>query len=280
MEAAADASTYDFVIVGSRCSFVPLKLLYSLQTGGPAGAVIASRLSSSTKKPSILLLEAGPLTVDQDALVLAERFHTLMTYPQDNWRYETEPQNRLANRAINYSRGRGLGGSSRINFACYTVGPRGDFDYWAELVGDEFFGWQNSRKRFNSIESYESKVNPEYAKYVDLTQAEHGSDGPLAISLPDTWERGLSDVLEAAQKSGVELNSDINSGNPIGIGIVPSTARNGMRATAASFLKDPPSNLTVVGNSLVTKILLEGKKAIGVMVGEKTCQYTPHDISD
>jgi choline dehydrogenase-like flavoprotein len=233
--------------------------------------VVASRLSRSPSAPQVLLLEAGDAQISDNALILSHRYTNLFNYPQDNWNYSTSPQAYLNGREASYARGRGIGGSSRINFACYTIGPRGDFDYWAELVNDDFFNWSNARRRFDKIESYDTNVKPEYAKYFGPLKEQHGVDGPLSVSLPVVWERGLVEALDAANAAGFEINRDTNSGNPIGIGIVASTAKNGIRATSASYLLEPPKNLTIIANTLVTKILFEGKRAVGVSAGEKTC---------
>jgi choline dehydrogenase-like flavoprotein len=211
--------------------------------------------------------------MDGNALILADRYNNFMTFPDYNWGYKSAPQKHLNNRQIDYSRGRGLGGSSRINFACYTIGPKHDYDHWAEVVGDDFFNWENSRRRYNLIESYEIDIDSKYKKYADPSQAEHGKSGPLSISYPKIWERGLAEAMDAVKEHGDSINTDINSGDPIGFGICPSTASKGMRTTSASaFLKDAPENLTIVTDSPVTKILLDNDLVIGVVAGGKECE--------
>jgi len=221
----------------------------------------------------VLLLEAGGAKTDEDALVLADRFSNFMTYPQYNWGYQSAPQKHLNARQVDYSRGRGLGGSSRINFACYTIGPKGDFDHWAEIVGDDFFNWSNARRRYNSIENYDLNVSSKYKNYADFTKAEHGRDGPLKVGMPVQLERGMPELIDAAIEKGMTYNTDINSGNPIGIGICASTAQKGRRTTSAlAYLEDRPANLTIVTDSVASKVLFEGKRAIGVLAGGRRCQ--------
>jgi choline dehydrogenase-like flavoprotein len=212
--------------------------------------------------------------MDDNALVLADRYNNFMTFPSYNWGYQSAPQKLLNGRQIDYSRGRGLGGSSRINFACYTVGPKGDYDHWANTVGDEFFNWENSKRRYKMIESYEMNIPPEVQRYVAPKPEDHGNSGPVPVSYPAEYEIGLAKFIDAAHESGAKINLDANSGDPIGITMCPSTGSKGMRTTsAAAYLKNSPSNLTIISDSIATKIIIEGGRAIGLVAGGKKCQY-------
>ena len=199
MSTSESSEIFDFVVVG----------------GGPAGIALAASLARSAQAPKVLLLEAGGAKVDEKALLLAERFSTFINYPDYNWGYKTVPQIHLKDRIIDYSRGRGVGGSSRINFAAYTIGPKGDYDHWSELVGDDFFNWQNTRRRFNKIEAYET-FGLESKKYIDI-QTEHGRNGPIKVHIPPSFERGYTAVNDAILQCGIwDRNLDTNSGDPIG----------------------------------------------------------------
>lgn len=68
-----------------------------------------------------------------------------------NWGYKTVSQHELGGREIGYSRGKGLGGSTAINFCVYTRGCSADYDRWAELVGDDSWSWENSIRRFKKV---------------------------------------------------------------------------------------------------------------------------------
>jgi choline dehydrogenase-like flavoprotein len=103
------------------------------QIGGPAGSVIAYNLSRSAKKPSVLLVEAGSTNAHPEARVDGKRWLALKD-PGMNWGYKTAPQSYGNNQIIDYSRGRGIGGSSAINFGIWTVGAKDDYDQWARLV--------------------------------------------------------------------------------------------------------------------------------------------------
>jgi len=160
------AQEYDFIIVGgmylsSIFSVFPSPILNSTQkyniltpnTAGPSGSVLASTLSRSLKKPSVLLLEAGGSNTDATYLVPADRYALAFSQPDLNWGYKTAPQTHLKGQQVDYSRGKGLGGSTAINFSCWVVGADEDFEEWARKVGDEDWGWERVKKRLKKIES-------------------------------------------------------------------------------------------------------------------------------
>ncbi|KAF2239556.1 GMC oxidoreductase [Viridothelium virens] len=194
--------------------------------------------------------------------------------PGMNWAYKTTPQSQLNSREIDYSRGKGLGGSSAINFAVWTLGPKHDYDEWARQVGDPAFNWPNTRRRFDDIENINLKVDQKYQKYFQPLAGDHGNRGRVHVECPPIWEKGMTEVADAAEEFGFPINKDINSGDPIGIGLFPSTSKGGIRNTAAdAFLSDPPANLKIQINSPVHRISFEGTHAVGVEV-EGNRHYT------
>lgn len=98
----------------------------------------------------MLLLDAGGENKGQTQQSFGERHWTLIL-PGYNWGYKTVPQQGLDGREIDYSRGKGLGGSTAINFCVYTRGPSADYDHWAELVGDASYAWEHSQTRFKNV---------------------------------------------------------------------------------------------------------------------------------
>ncbi|KAF2139235.1 GMC oxidoreductase [Aplosporella prunicola CBS 121167] len=245
---------YDFIIVGS----------------GPAGATLSSHLARTPAAPRILLLEAGG--ANPTPHILADRYTTLARGDGSNWNYTTTPQAQLNHRRIDYSRGRGLGGSSAINFAVWTKGPRDDYDEWARRVGDDAFGWASVRERFKRLESYDGSALAG-AGYVRLKEGAHGVAGRVPVSFAQGREWGFDESLVAAESIRLQRNLDLNSGDPIGVGPVPATARNGVRATAkTAFLDDAPWNLVVKMEALVQRVLFDAdKRAVGVaLVGGQT----------
>lgn len=129
---------------------------------------MASRLARSVAKPSVLLLEAGGSNETNEHLLADERFNVAFSPNSPlNWNYKTTPQNHLSGQEIDYSRGKGLGGSTAINFCAWTVGARDDYDEWASLVGDDSFGWRDARRCLDKIENLHTEIPiPDLDKYV------------------------------------------------------------------------------------------------------------------
>ena len=247
---------------------------YFWYEGGPAGCVVASRLANNTKASNVLLLEAGGDNFGESTRYLSDRFQTLMQ-PGMNWGYQTAPQFHFNNRQLDYSRGKCLGGSSALNFAGWTIGPKQDYNEWARLVEDDSFDWEHSRRRLDSIAHVNLSVDVKYQKYYQPVANDHANNGQLSIECPAVWERGLVGAMNAADDFGLPINKDINSGDPTGLGLFPATSKNGIRMTAAdAFISDPPANLTVQTHCPVHKVISEGNRAIGVRTeGDRQCNF-------
>ena len=112
--------------------------------------MVAARLSKGLPHQRVLLIDAGGQNNDQNQQSFGER-HWTLTVPGYNWGYKTVPQRELNEREIDYSRGKGLGGSTAIKFCLYTRGPSADYNHWADIVGDETWSWENSKPRFKEV---------------------------------------------------------------------------------------------------------------------------------
>ncbi|KAF4955977.1 hypothetical protein FGADI_4150 [Fusarium gaditjirri] len=247
------ASSFDFIVVG----------------GGPAGSALAANLSRSPKKPSVLLLEAGGTNQDRNLRVDGQRWTTFLNQDM-NWGYKTVPQEFANNRELDYSRGKGLGGSSAINFGVYSVGARDDYEEWARIVDDDAYRWDKIHGRFKSLETFHGEL-PEGVdkKYAAPKAEDHGSEGKLHVGYAGEWEKDLPPVLDLFEEAGFPLNPDHNSGNPLGMSVLINSSSKGRRSTANDLLEPKPENLTVLTDSTVQKVLLEGNKAVGVEVNGK-----------
>lgn len=191
-----------------------------------------------------------------------------------NWGYKTSPQEHCNNREIDYSRGKGLGGSSAINFGVFTRGARDDYDEWARIVGDDAFNWEAMVGRFKSLETFHGRLPSGIdSKYAAPNPDDHGTSGPLNVGYAAEWERDLPAMLDLFEEAGFPLNPDHNSGNPIGMSVLINSSHKGLRSTAKDLLTPTPENLTVVTSSEVEKVILEGSKAVGVECDGKRCEY-------
>jgi choline dehydrogenase-like flavoprotein len=244
------SESYDFIVVGA----------------GPAGCLAASRLARTSQRPSVLLIEAGGKNDSKSVRVDAERWLTRMN-PAQNWGYQTVPQKNLDGNVIAYDRGKGLGGSSSINFSCFTVGSSGDYDQIARMVGDDEWKWSNAQGRYKRMECFYSspqEVPAGAERYLAPRPEDHGHTGPIKVGFPAVWEKSLHTEFDAFVKVGVPVNLDHNSGDPIGLSVCASTAHRGLRSTAADALSDAPENLQIFTDTEVARVTFEGKKATGV----------------
>ncbi|KAE8154984.1 hypothetical protein BDV25DRAFT_135320 [Aspergillus avenaceus] len=232
--------------------------------GGPAGSTVASQLANSPKHPKVLLLEAGGLNSDHDLRVDGQRWLTFQNKNM-NWGYKTAPQEHCNNREIDYSRGLGMGGSSAINFGVYSVGAQDDYEEWARVVGDDAYRWKNIQSRYKALETFHGDLPAGIdSKYASPRPENHGSSGPLHVGFASEWEQDLPPLLDVFEQAGFPLNPDHNSGNPLGMSVLINSSYKGVRSTAADFLKPQPENLKIITNAPVQRLVLDGKKAVGV----------------
>jgi choline dehydrogenase-like flavoprotein len=271
------ASTFDFIVVGSKSArfLSQLNSLYAnsiLVPGGPAGSALAVGLARAPNAPSVLLLEAGGNNADRNLRVDGHRWLTFQNKSM-NWSYSTTAQDHCNNREIDFSRGRGIGGSSAINFSVYSVGARDDYDEWARIVGDDAFRWEDIQARLKKLETFHGEIPLGIdKKYAAPKASDHGISGPLHVGFATEWERDFPPLLDVFEEAGFPLNPDHNSGNPIGMSVVISSAYKGLRSTAGDLLTPAPENLTILTDAPVQRVILEGKKAVGVESNGKKCQ--------
>lgn len=243
-----------------------------ISPAGASGAVLASRLAHTPAAPSILLVEAGPTNEDAAYLDGAERFNVAFAPNSPmNWGYKTAPQHHLSGQEIDYSRGRGLGGSTAINFCGWTVGPRDDYDEWADIVGNKRFAWENVSRVLRRIENLDMRIPDErMRKKLGAARGDHGSSGNLNLSYGQAWIPDIDDIYLATEQSGHRINSDVNDGDPIGMGMGSVCIAKGIRETSSSaYLSHPPKNLKILPNAAIARVLLKGKRAVGVETIDK-----------
>jgi choline dehydrogenase-like flavoprotein len=245
---------YDFIIVGA----------------GPAGCALAWKLSRSQARPSVLLIEAGGKNDNPLYRIDAEKWITRFNL-ELNWWYRSIAQPNLNDRMIDMDRGKGLGGSSAINFSVWNVGPRDDFEEIAKRTGDDEWKWENAQRLLKEIEGYDGTAPKGLEKFLKPISEDHGMHGPIKVGFPKVGEAETAQIMDLWFSAGHEFNPDLGSGNPLGLGLAATSGYNATRSTAADMLRECPSNLHIKMNATVHKILIEEARAVGVQLldGEK-----------
>jgi choline dehydrogenase len=233
---ATKSKAYDYIIVGA----------------GSAGCVLAARLTEDPRT-RVLLLEAGGADRAKEIRIPAA-FSKLFKTAVD-WNYSTEPEPQLHNRRLYWPRGKVLGGSSAINAMIYVRGNRTDYDHWREL-GNAGWSFAEVLPYFKKSENQERGAS-EY----------HGVGGPVNVADPRYVNPLTGAFLAAAEEIGIASNPDFNGATQDGAALYQVTQKNGGRCSAADGFLQPArerDNLTVVTGAHAVRVLMEGKRAVGV----------------
>lgn len=247
----SEVESYDYVIVG----------------GGSAGSIIAARLSEK-ESATVCLLEAGPK--DRHPFVhLPAGFIKVIFDKRFVWGYETEPGPAINDRRLPVIQGHVLGGSGSINGMVYTRGQAEDFDAWAAR-GNAGWSYRDVLPYFRKLETFAGPGDDQY----------RGRLGGLP-TIELNWQNQLVDAfLASCRKQGIPDNPDYNGKVQVGAGRYQYTIKNGKRVSAAKAFLRPAAgrkNLNVVTDALVSAVIVENQRAVGVRV-QRTGDPTVREI--
>jgi choline dehydrogenase len=231
---------YDLVIVG----------------GGSAGCALANRLSADPGT-RVLVLEAGRPDYRWDAFI---HMPAALTIPIGNrfydWRYTSEPEPHLGGRRIYHARGKVLGGSSSINGMIFQRGNPLDYQRWAADPGMGRWDYAHCLPYFKRMETCLAGGD-EF----------RGDAGPLVLERGPAGSPLFGAFFAAAQQAGYRLTEDVNGYRQEGFAAFDRTIHRGRRLSAAGAYLQPVRrrpNLTVECRAFVSKVVFEGKRAVGV----------------
>ncbi len=234
---------FDFVIVG----------------GGSAGSVLGNRLSADPAN-KVLVLEAGRSDSRWDVFIhmpaalpfpIGSRFY--------DWKYESEPEPHMHDRRIYHARGKVLGGSSSINGMIFQRGNPMDYERWGADEGMRSWDFAHCLPYFKRMET---------CLAADPDDVFRGRSGPLILERGPASTPLFRAFFESVQQAGYPLTDDVNGYRQEGFAAFDRNVHRGRRLSAARAYLHPVmgrrANLDVETRVLVTRILFEGTRAVGV----------------
>src|SRR6476620_2717013 len=234
---------------------------YVVVGSGSAGAALAGRLALAGR--SVILLEAGKhdnrFLVKKPGMIGPMHAEPKIKAKVD-WGLYSTPQKHILDRKMPVPRGKVVGGSSSINGMVYVRGNRANYDSWA-AEGNTGWDADSVNTAFRRMEDFEDGAN-DY----------RGAGGPIRITRNKMPQEGTLQFIQATSDAlGVKVLDDYNAEEQEGIGRMQQNAADGLRYSASrGYLHnlDVPT-LELQSEVLVTKIVIESGRAVGVAVVDK-----------
>ena len=234
---------YDYLIVG----------------GGSAGSALGNRLSADPAN-KVLILEAGRRDYKWDVFI---HMPAALAFPIGNkfydWKYESEPEPFMNNRRIYHARGKVLGGSSSINGMIWQRGNPLDYERWSRDPGMATWDFAHCLPYFKRMENC----------LADPTNPFRGNSGPLELERGPVKNPLFQAFFDSTVQAGYSRTDDVNGFRQEGFAAFDRNVRRGRRLSAARAYLYPVKrrlNLTIKTRAMVTKVIFEGKRAVGVEV--------------
>lgn len=229
---------------------------YIVVGGGSSGCVVASRLVAE-HGARVLLVEAGPRRVSP---ILAMPAGYMKFLARDTYltMHHVIPQRQLGGRAPIVPQAKVLGGGSAVNAMVYIRGQAEDYDGWDKALGGAGWSYRDLLPYFIRQEGNDH-LGPPY----------HGVSGPLKVSHLGQHSAISRAFVQAIQERGVPYTADFNGSRQNGVGFMQHTIdwATRRRCSAVDAFLRPVllhPKLTVLTETIVTRIHLDGDRAIGV----------------
>ncbi|POS78800.1 hypothetical protein DHEL01_v202819 [Diaporthe helianthi] len=237
-------SPFDFLIVG----------------GGTAGLAVAARLSEKSSL-RVGVLEAGPEVEGNEHVDVPGWFGSTLGTELD-WQFETTAQTGLGGRPLVWNRGKGLGGTSLLNFMTWNRAIRQDYDAW-EKLGCKGWGWDSLLPFFKKSESFHApSEDTKLASQAYYDPDGFGMRGPIDVSYATEYSASHQYWHKTLQSLGIHTNESHMTGSNVGawtnLGLVnPRTCTRASSATAYYQPHRQRANLVVLSEAFVNKLIID-----------------------